>query len=289
MVKTCIKPFYSVREYRPDLYKVCKFSDGGRPLLEKIVPQESRSDGTEKLDQSYSRAKRVVLELALCNDWEYFFTGTIDGAKLDRCDLDSFRSRFAQFVRDRRKRGQDIKYLIVPELHADLQAWHVHGLVSGVPVETFETGAVPRYLSENYLNWCDYADKFGFCSLGPVQDPVGVAFYVSKYVTKELADRGHSGVGDHLYFCSRGLQRSQKMGDIYEEHPEIDSSLSVVSPYCQTCFVTAHWSDWMDICSFDDVDLSPFGDYDSAPLVEPYESQAWRQMDFGLEDYVYGC
>ncbi|WP_293280498.1 hypothetical protein, partial [Oscillibacter sp.] len=60
----------------------------------------------------------------------------------------------------------------------------------------------------NYMNWPDYQQKFGFCSLGPVKHPVATSFYITKYVSKELSLRGKD-VGKHLYFHSRPLKKAE--------------------------------------------------------------------------------
>ena len=53
--------------------------------------------------------------LAACNPWEYFVTLTLSADKRDRGDLSAFRSALSQYIRDlRKRRGYDIKYLLIP-------------------------------------------------------------------------------------------------------------------------------------------------------------------------------
>jgi len=104
----------------------------------------------------------------------------VDKTKFDRFDLDRYQQRLSQFIRDKRKAyGTQVQYLLIPEHHAD-GAWHVHGLISVLPdtsVRRFRPPEPWKLVNSDYLNWPDYMDKFGFCSLGPVRYPVGTAFY----------------------------------------------------------------------------------------------------------------
>ena len=60
----------------------------------------------------------MVLQYALCNPWDYFFTGTIDRTKFNRFDLATYQSRLSQFIRDKRKKyHSQIQFLLVPEHH----------------------------------------------------------------------------------------------------------------------------------------------------------------------------
>jgi len=44
----------------------------------------------EKLDESIIRAKNKIFELAFCNPWQYFFTGTLNPKLYDRTDLKKY-------------------------------------------------------------------------------------------------------------------------------------------------------------------------------------------------------
>lgn len=76
-----------------------------------------------------------------------------------------------------------------------------------------------------YLNWAAASDKFGYCSLAVVRNSIGAAFYVSKYITKDLL-RLNSSLGAHLYMCSLGLKRAVSLGYVYGQHIDLDKYLS---------------------------------------------------------------
>lgn len=252
------KPVYSCYHYKDDFYKIVKFKRSnfdGIPSVVRDQPSENDKAGDRFL-ASLSRSRSSVLQYALSNEWDFFFTGTIDGSRHDRFNLDSFITRFTQFIRDlRKKHGCRLLYLLVPEKHQD-GAWHVHGLLNGLPdgsTETFDRLAqayldshgfpsrkLSRLVEKGYLNWLDYADKFGHCSLGYIKDPVKVSFYISKYITKELGENIR-GVGSHMYFASRGLRKAVKDGDAYFQSAALDDCLTHDYDFCATGHCRLPW------------------------------------------------
>lgn len=182
----------------------------------------------EKLEQSISRSKARIMELALCNPWEYFFTGTLDPARYDREDIVKYKKDLGQFIRDQRKKyGAKIDYIIIPELHKDMKSWHVHGLLNGLTdemVQDFDPVKVPiRMILAGYRNYPDYAKKFGFVSLASVKDKGAVSRYITKYVTKDSA-RNIRQLYHKMYYCSQGLARAEtiKEGMLYKAPQEWD-------------------------------------------------------------------
>lgn len=185
---------------------------GSRP------PPAPGSVNDDKLECNISRARSKVFELALCNEWQYFSTFTIDGKKFGRYDLEAYHKAFAQWLRDCRKKGICIRYLIIPEQHKD-GAWHEHGLISGIPLEYLrlfdpETERLPKYIRDKLFDgqaiydWPAYRSKFGFCDFEPVRSVEAVSKYVTKYITKDLA-RSVTDIGAHMYYATQGLQRAE--------------------------------------------------------------------------------
>lgn len=194
-----------VRKYR-DKYKLIVLS-GYNPNRNNAVRKFGIN--TDKLENNLSRAKTKVFEYAYCNDWQYFVTMTLDKEKYDRYNLKAWYKSLSQWIRDYRKStGHKISYLLIPEQHKD-GAWHIHGLIDGIPddkLSAFEKGT-PLYGSQ-YLNWPDYAKKFGFCSVGKVGNHEAVSKYITKYITKDMA-RLNNELNAHLYYCSQGLHTSE--------------------------------------------------------------------------------
>ena len=229
-VLNTIKPLYTVYFYTDFLYRVVKFKrSGGTPCL------RDHHDGVEldRFDQSYSRSRSMVLQYALCNQWEYFITITVDPNRFDRWDLDAIYKYLSQWFRDYRKKyGVEMAYLLVPEHHKD-GAWHFHGLVRGIRPEhlsAFIPGIHPQKLIDNgYINFGLLGATIGYVSLSKLTNPVGAAFYICKYITKEHA---HDAFYQHLYYHSQGLSKARPVSDVYAFAPELEECLDFETPFC---------------------------------------------------------
>lgn len=259
-----------------EIYKVIQFY-GDRSGYTGVRDPALQKHHDKKLDSSLSRTKRVVLELALCNSWDYFCTFTISRDKFDRSDLVAWRTSFTQWMRDQRKKGFPLRYLLIPERHED-GSWHAHGLLGGLPESeliSFKQMDADGYLSPNgrplprklvdsdYLNWHAYLSKFGHCSLGPIRSHVGAGFYMTKYMTKDN-QRLVSEVGLKSYYNSHGLNRAEKHLDFYGRDVFIDSLLVNKYDFCATGMThVADCVDWtfgFEFINFKDLrplDLSP--------------------------------
>lgn len=245
-------PTYGVKFFREGYYKLIRYH---RPLMSRL-PSERPSDARDDMDVSQdgrfasaiSRARSVVFQLAFCNDWDYFFTGTIDRTKYDRHDLGTYYKALSQWVRDQSKKYHcKIQYVFVPELHKD-GAWHIHGFVRGIPqdcLSSFVRGIHPRDLVEgNYRNWPAYQQKFGFCSLAIIDDLELKANYLVKYITKDLASACYDA-GAHTYRASIKLARAVPFGYIYGRWCSLDSYLEYSGEFCDTGIVRdVTWDFW---------------------------------------------
>jgi len=196
------------------VFKAVKIDDTEK----KYSPKGSVND--EKLECNISRAKQKIFEYALCNDWEWFSTFTLDKKKYNRYDLEKFRKDFSQYIRNyNTKNNTEIKYLVIPETHKD-GAWHMHGFLTGLPVEHLRQFTLKEHLPEYMLqkitagniiyDWTTYRDKFGWTDIEPIRNHEACAKYVTKYISKELA-RDVKQVGAHLYYCSHGLRTAQEI------------------------------------------------------------------------------
>ncbi len=256
--------YVTVRKYR-DRYKIV--------VMPGYDPDRSRSraDGfsfDQKLDVSVSRARAKIYEYAYCNDWEWFVTMTLDKQKYDRYDLETWHKDLTKWLQNyKRKIGKKIDFLLIPEKHSD-GAWHIHGLLAGLPesvLSPFPKGT-PLHGSD-YLNWEDYAKKFGYCSVGAVKSHEAVCGYVTKYATKDLS-RLVDQVGSHMYYCSRDLNISEeyKKGFVYTG--SLDFSPDYEGKHCSIKWVddlpsinrifeqddTIHMVD-LDISEFEELEL----------------------------------
>lgn len=211
----------------------------GKPVLEK------------RFRQSLSRARGMVQQYADSNTWDYFVTLTLDRNKQDRQNLGLFIPKFKKLMENiKRATGTLPQYVTVPELHKDNVSWHLHGLMNIPASELVEITDVYRVLRNGHyqwhmqdgspigydtakkflkggvrlFRWPRYERRFGFCTVEAVKSKDSVAAYCSKmfrYITETMSDdeshKKHKAAwkvlakGKHLYYCSRGLKKYEKI------------------------------------------------------------------------------
>lgn len=163
----------------------------------------------KSINQSMARAKEKIFGYILANDWEYWATQTFCKEVIDRYDLDEILKRYNKKLKNLKSRKySDLKWLIVPEKHKD-GAWHLHMLMSGIPKDRLRYSGHDYYSGSNkrpIYNWLDTVD-YGFNhyvyigGCGP-EERVRIAIYISKYITKELAEDRYN---KKKYWVSKGL------------------------------------------------------------------------------------
>lgn len=157
-----------------------------------------RGKNNGRFTNNIARARTRVREIALCNDWEFFYTFTLDASKQDRYDLKSYVQSLGVWVGNFNKRYEThLGYLFIPEQHKD-GAWHGHGLLHNVPLEALQKNKF-GYLSIPY-----YERRFGFVSLSPIRNKVACAAYITKYISKDMGSTNLSK-GQRSFYSSRGL------------------------------------------------------------------------------------
>lgn len=241
--------WHSVLQYGGNTYKIIQYYGHPPTGVGGVKAPAEHSD--VKLSSSLSRTRRLILDLALSNEWDAFVTMTLSPEKVDRFDLDGWHKKFKDFLKYRRKKyGLNCAYLLVPEQHED-GAWHAHGLIRGIPRSQLVSFAqldrdgyrspdgrrLPRKLVDSdYMNWAEYQRAFGFCSLGALRNPEAASFYVTKYITKDLA-RCVSECGKHMFWPSKFLNRPHKYGEFCTRSAYIDSLLVNKYEHCATGIV----------------------------------------------------
>ena len=180
--------------------------------------KKNTAENEVKLEASLSRTKSAIFELALCNDWEWFVTLTLNPEYHDRKDLKSYKTKLSTWIKNYNRIHQtNIKYLLIPENHRD-GSWHMHGLMMGLPTEhlhefTEEEKLPLKMLIEiakghRLYSWPAYEKAFGYISISKIKNIESVSKYITKYITKDIYSTRIS-LNEHLYYSSQGLKRAE--------------------------------------------------------------------------------
>ena len=298
---------HTVYKFTPEIFKFVQWYSARAHF--GPGPKDTQKHHDHKLDSSVSRSKRLILEKALCNDWDWFCTFTIAEDKYDRQDLAQWWKDFSQWMRDRRKKGYKVRYLLVPERHED-GSWHAHGFLAGLDPEELRSfrqldaqgyraasgKRLPVKLRKGcYMNWIPYQEKFGFCSLGAIKNPTAAGFYVTKYITKDN-DRMVKALGMNSYYASQGLNVATKFVDFFGRDFWIDNLLVNKYEFCATGMTNLRDPiDWelkiMDLAEreaysnfrlFQPLDMSGGQDDKTAPETEADDYYEFEQLVFML-------
>lgn len=220
----------TLKKYREDHYKITLHKMMRRAGYEESDEEaddateqgrKNRTKNTGKLEQSLSRTRSTIFELALCNDWEWFVTMTLNSEFYDRKDLGTYKKKLSTWLKNyNRIHETDIRYLLIPEQHSDRQSWHMHGLMMGLPEEHLhefkEQEKLPIQMiiemarGRKLFNWPSYAQKFGYVSLSKIRSIENTSKYITKYITKDLTTTKIEK-NKHFYYCSKGLKRAEML------------------------------------------------------------------------------
>lgn len=200
-----------------------------------VSPSGEGKDPERSEQVSRARAKSKVKDIALLNNFEYFFTWTLDPSKIDRYDADTVKKKVFDFLKNMVKR-KGFAYVIVPELHKD-GAIHFHGLcklgsLRIVPAANAHTGEVLTtergQIIYNMQDW-----KLGFSTCIPIDENYESACnYIAKYLTKgndSTTNPTHKIFGK-WYLASRNLRKTP---DIYLEHGVTFEEFMQENPDCK--------------------------------------------------------
>lgn len=165
------------------------------------------------------RAKAKVLEYALCNDWQYFFTQTINGSRWDRSATDTINKI------KKTLKNCGIKYLLCVDRHKD-GALHLHGLINVSSDRLKDSGvtAINKTTKErqpvfNLLPTTKYGYNSCFeIKTNKIEDKIKIAHYISGYITKD-----NNQEFKHRYFASKGLSNKS---EIYIENKAINEYIA---------------------------------------------------------------
>lgn len=184
----------------------------------KKQPQEKTKSPSDPRSDSVKRAKDQIFDYVLNNDFDYFFTGTIDPEKFDSKDPKDLLKPVQNWLKDRVKRD-NMHFLMIAERHKK-GGIHFHGLFKADKLKLEDSGTklyqghkkpISNERAEklglsggrtvyNLNSW-----KFGFTTCVPlVGDRMNTAFYITKYITKDCKK-----IFGKFYWHSRNLKKPQ--------------------------------------------------------------------------------
>lgn len=165
----------------------------------------------KKMLNEYAK-KMDVLGYGLCNDWQYFFTGTIDPRVYNAASFDSVSKLISEcFYRIRKKYGKSVKYMFILEQHKNGN-YHAHGFCN-VPYEVINPN--PLYINREGKRVRPSKSKFiqygidqnyynlGLNTISPVINKDSVSDYCVKYMIKMMS---HGSKFAQSVFKSKGLK-----------------------------------------------------------------------------------
>lgn len=146
----------------------------------------------EKQRISTSRIKSKIRDYALMNDFEFFFTQTINN-NYNRYDLEEFKTLILKKFKAYKRINKNFIYLIIFEKHKDC-AFHLHGLIGGVGVDLHK--------NSNGYDTLEFFNDIGFNSISNIKDKSRIANYILKYISKDITKTSTG----YSYFHSKGLK-----------------------------------------------------------------------------------
>ena len=161
--------------------------------------EKSSETSEENLDRSVRRARQQIKDYALCSQFKYFVTLTLDKTKVDRYDISLIVKKLNTWL-DNRVRRDGLRYILVPERHQD-GAIHFHGFFNEV-VEVRDSGLYAK-LSQKIYNLPKWT--FGFSTAIELYgDYEKAVSYVCKYVGKSSEK-----IGGRWYYSGGSLNKPQ--------------------------------------------------------------------------------
>lgn len=187
-------------QYNDNNFRIVKVKNCRNPGYELLGEiKDNLLTSPEEVERiSLSRTKKNIRELALCNNFEFFATLTVNKNYCDRYDLEICEDHLKKLFKKYKRINPDFFYLFIAEKHKD-GAFHFHGLVRGMNSDDF-------YLNSNNFLSSHFFDELGFNSFSKIRNYEKTCNYITKYITKDCCRNKHN----QIYISSRGLKKAIK-------------------------------------------------------------------------------
>lgn len=183
-------------QYNDENFRLVHLKSVKKPGFEPHIDLKNKSTKEEVERVDLSRSRRMIRELALCNNFEYFATLTINSSSCDRFSLTECQHKLRNKLERLKRLNKNFAYIFITERHKN-GAYHFHGLVKGI--DNFYTN-YNGYLSNKIF------DQLGFNSFSKIRDYTKTCNYILKYITKDCV-KNEKGT---IYISSRGLKKATR-------------------------------------------------------------------------------
>lgn len=217
--------------------QIC-FKRGKLVGIDELNEQQLLKYNSNRL-RSTRRAKNMVTDYALCNDFELFITLTFDQKLTDSFNYDYCKKLVTTWLNNQRRTSPDLKYILVAEKHIS-GAIHFHALLHAylgkldIAINNKKTS---MYFGQklvrngkqiyNLNGW-----KYGYSTASYIDNKQATARYIQKYLSKDFIE----AFNKKRYWVSRGLKKPEKSYNIdflkeKENYPPLFSSLYKTDSY----------------------------------------------------------
>lgn len=190
--------------------------------LDRWFPDNFKTKELKKRMDSVKRSRDKIFDLVMCNDWNYFFTGTLGNTAFDPTSAKSALRPLQDWLSHAVSR-YGLKYILVAELQPKSKHIHFHGFINDA-LEMVDSGtklyrhykkpikdstALKRgySLSDGNIVYNVPLWKFGFTTaIKTYNGSQSCAQYIMKYVTKDNKE-----IFGRYYWSSRNLCRSPSL------------------------------------------------------------------------------
>lgn len=157
---------------------------------------------------SSRRAKRMVLDYALANEFSQFFTLTFDTKLNDSFNYDHCKKLVSKWFNNQRRDSPDLSYVVVSEKHKSGRI-HFHAIVNNYNGET-ERAVNPhngrKIVKNGKQIWNLKGWKYGYSTMSTIENREATAYYLTKYLSKDFIE----AFNKKRYWASRNLKKPTK-------------------------------------------------------------------------------
>lgn len=172
----------------------------GEDASRKNSKKKSKRASGENFDRSAKRARQQVRDIALCSNFDFFVTLTLDEKHVDRYAIDGVIKKLRIWL-DNKVRRKGLRYILIPEHHKD-GAIHFHGFFNDV-LKIEDSTHIHSKTGQKIYNIKDWT--FGFSTAIRLygEYPAAVS-YVCKYIGKS-----NEKIGGRFYYSGGDLKRPE--------------------------------------------------------------------------------